>query len=329
MFHWRVFLAVMIVGMLTCACGGIEDREGSPLKVGERYLMTPKGLEHVPFQRDCLGNRLEVGKTYKMTGNGLEPVTHLRDAAGRNVEVGNDYFMSPEGLRPVLSRSVQGILVDAAGKPLSGLAISIEGSSVRAVSEGTGAFRLPFIEGSMKLILDTPDVPVWCRVVKIAEGYLRREEYPAGWDLGPVPIPCAVTEAGGGKRVWTTPDGRFTDNGDGTLLDLKNRLMWESEVQTVESLDQARAYTEALKLAGHEDWRLPSVEELRTLIDSGRACIWDETGLVGGGLTVWAVDQSEGPKVVNLCTAAARRASSTEAGPGPGPGVLAVRGSQP
>ncbi len=329
MLRLRVFLTVMICGVLTCACGGTEDKEGNPLKVGERYLMTKDGLEHVPFLKDSLGNRLELGQTYKVTGNGLEPVAHLRDAAGKRVEIGNDYFMSPEGLRPVLSRTVQGILVDAAGKPLSGFAISIEGNPIRTLSEGAGAFRLPFVEGSVKLILESPDLPGWCQVDKIAEGHLRREDYPAGWDLGPVSIPCALAEAGGGKRVWTTPDGKLADNGDGTVSDLQSPLMWESEIREVESLDQARAYAEALQLAGHADWRLPSTEELRSLIDSGRACVWQGPALIRGGLTVWAVDPSQGPAAVNLCSGTARRASGAEAGPGPVPGVLAVRGKQP
>jgi hypothetical protein len=251
------------------------------------------------------------------------------DAAGKRVEIGTDYFMSPEGLRPVLSRTVRGILVDAAGKPLSGLAVSMEGSPIRSVSEGAGAFRLPFVEGSVKLILESPDLPGWCRVDHLAEGYLRREEHPAGWDFGTVSIPCALTETGGGKRVWTTPDGKLADNGDGTVSDLQSRLMWESEIREAGSPDQAREYTEALQLAGHTDWRLPSPEELRSLIDSGRACVWQGPALIGGGLTVWAVDRSQGPTVVNLCSGTARRASGAEAGPGPGPGVLAVRAGKP
>ncbi len=320
---------MMMVVMTTCSCGGPQDKEGTSLKVGEQYLMTRDGLEHVPFMRDNLGNRLEIGKTYKMTGNGLEQVGHLMDAGGKRVEIGYDYFMSQEGLRPVLERVVRGNLVDASGRPLSGLTVAIEGSPFKTLCDGTGAFRLPFVEGSVRVILEAPSLPRWCQVDRIAEGYLSREEHPAGWDVGPVSIPCALLDDRGGKQVWTTPDGSFADNGDGTISDRQNHLMWESGIREVESLDKAREYAGGLRLTGQSGWRLPSVKEINSLVESGRACVWHGASLIQGGLTVWALDSSEGPVAVNLCSGATRKASGAEEGPGPGPGVLAVRSIQP
>ena len=55
----------------------------------------------------------------------------------------------------------------------------------------------------------------------------------------------------------------FQDNGDGTVTDLNTGLMWQ---QTPPSSgfgwEQAGTYCEDLELAGHDDWRLPTLKEL-------------------------------------------------------------------
>jgi len=314
-----------MVCMLISSCGGPEDKEGAPLKVGKHYIMTRDGLEPVPFPRDRHGNRLEVGRDYRMTVEGLEPVTHLRHARGNRVEIGNDYFMSEEGLRPVQARLIEGILVDAAARPLAGMSLALEGTPFKATSEGNGAFRFPFVEGPLKVVLEAPELPGWCRLKSLAEGYPRREDHPDGWRLGPLGIPCIAATAPDGRKVWITPDGAFSDNGDGTVSDLHRQLMWESEVRQAESLELADRYVQNLSLAGGSDWRLPSVDELMALADSGRACVWNGPALIRGGLTAWASDGDGRAAVVNLCTGEVRKSSGTEGGVGPHPGVLAVR----
>ncbi|MCU0572889.1 MAG: DUF1566 domain-containing protein [Syntrophobacteraceae bacterium] len=329
MSHWRAFGTVMVVCMLTCSCGEPKDREGASLKVGKHYVMTREGLELVPFPRDRHGNRLEPGKDYRMVADGLELVTHLRDVRGNRVEIGHDYFMTEDGLRPVRTRLIEGVLVDAAGKALAGMPLALEGTSFRTTSESDGAFRFPFVEGPLTLVLEAPELPGWCRAKTLAEGYPRREDYPDGWELGPVGIPCIATAAGDGRKVWTTPDGRFSDNGDGTVSDLRSQLMWESEVGEAESVERAGEYAGTLNLGGASDWRLPSVDELKALADTGRACVWNGPALIRGGLTAWALDSDQGAAVVNLCSGEARKGSGAETGPGPNPGVLAVRAMRP
>lgn len=320
---------MMMVCMLTCSCGGPKDKEGASLKVGKQYLMTRDGLELIPFPRDRHGNRLEMGKDYRMVGDGLELITHLRDFGGNRVEIGHDYFMTEEGLRPVQSRLIEGALVDAAGKALAGMPLGLDGTTFKTTSEGNGAFRLPFVEGPLKLVLDAPELPAWCRVKTVAEGYLRREDYPGGWQLGPVGVPCIATVAADGRKVWTTPDGRFSDNGDGTVSDLRNGLMWVSEIREAESVERAAEVASSLNLGGSSDWRLPSVEELKALADTGRACVWNGPALIRGGLTAWALDNERGAAVVNLCSGEARKGSGAEPGAGPNPGILALRAMSP
>jgi hypothetical protein len=75
--------------------------------------------------------------------------------------------------------------------------------------------------------------------------------------------------------------GRFTDNGDGTVTDTCTGLMWQKETADVnkngsigdedrpEWVD-ALKYCERLSFAGHDDWRLPNVRELQSIVDYGR-----------------------------------------------------------
>lgn len=58
------------------------------------------------------------------------------------------------------------------------------------------------------------------------------------------------------------------DNGDGTLGDLSSGRMWAQAVSR-EPLSwlEARRYCAELRLAGHADWRMPTLGELRTLYD--------------------------------------------------------------
>jgi len=70
-------------------------------------------------------------------------------------------------------------------------------------------------------------------------------------------------------------DVRFIDNGDGTIADTKSGLIWVKNPHT-DMLEQFKGEMpwraainacKALDFAGYNDWRLPTVEELRGLVD--------------------------------------------------------------
>jgi hypothetical protein len=74
------------------------------------------------------------------------------------------------------------------------------------------------------------------------------------------------------------PDGRFVDNNDGTVTDNCTGLMWQKDTADVSDLFadtlnwcDALVYCEDLSFAGHNDWRLPNVRELQSIVDYGRA----------------------------------------------------------
>jgi len=96
---------------------------------------------------------------------------------------------------------------------------------------------------------------------------------------------------------------RFTDNGDGTISDKKTGLMWQKEGSS-DSMNHSDAekYCKDSEIGDHSDWRLPTVEELLTLIDYKKndpaidpvfkaksAYYWTSTPYAGGSGYAWVV----------------------------------------
>jgi len=61
--------------------------------------------------------------------------------------------------------------------------------------------------------------------------------------------------------------GDFTDHGDGTVTDANTGLMWQQGEAGSMNWEDALTYCEALSLAGYTDWRLPNIEELKSITD--------------------------------------------------------------
>ncbi len=60
----------------------------------------------------------------------------------------------------------------------------------------------------------------------------------------------------------------YRDNGDGTITDLNTGLMWQKTPDSEKRLQpDAEKYAKNLKLAGHDDWRLPTIKELFSIAD--------------------------------------------------------------
>ena len=59
---------------------------------------------------------------------------------------------------------------------------------------------------------------------------------------------------------------RYVDNGDGTVTDLNTGLMWQKDPGDKETYADAGAGAGSLDLGGYDDWRLPTIKELYSLI---------------------------------------------------------------
>ena len=65
---------------------------------------------------------------------------------------------------------------------------------------------------------------------------------------------------------------RFHDNGDGTVSDTATGLMWMKDDNGSAILwEDALSYAENFSYAGYEDWRLPDIKELQSIIDYTRS----------------------------------------------------------
>ena len=76
------------------------------------------------------------------------------------------------------------------------------------------------------------------------------------------------------------PDSRYIDHGDGTITDQQTGLMWKRCSEGLSGAacsgtPSAVTWPEALtaaadsSFAGHSDWRMPSVKELHSLVETG------------------------------------------------------------
>lgn len=58
----------------------------------------------------------------------------------------------------------------------------------------------------------------------------------------------------------------YRDNGDGTVTDLVTGLMWQKDPGEKKTFEEAVAGASSCRVGGYDDWRLPSIKELYSLI---------------------------------------------------------------
>jgi hypothetical protein len=94
---------------------------------------------------------------------------------------------------------------------------------------------------------------------------------------------------------------RFTDNGDGTVTDLKTMLMWFKDASVLngymymEAVNACTMYP-IWSFAGYDDWRLPSMPELMSLIDKSQSdpALPPDNPFVNVQLRYWTTEAMEG-----------------------------------
>jgi len=81
-------------------------------------------------------------------------------------------------------------------------------------------------------------------------------------------IACpGIGEAFGGQDAqYEGAQPGYADNGDGTVTDTNTGLMWQQDPGDKKSFDEAVAGADEFTLAGYDDWRLPTIKELYSLI---------------------------------------------------------------
>ena len=62
----------------------------------------------------------------------------------------------------------------------------------------------------------------------------------------------------------------FIVNGDGTVTDPRTGLTWQQTEKHIAHIDNLFGYVESLELGGYNDWRVPTIKELSTIISFDR-----------------------------------------------------------
>jgi hypothetical protein len=136
-----------------------------------------------------------------------------------------------------------------------------------------------------------------------------------------VPVAALAQDCRPDSIPASTPTSRFTDNHDGTVTDTATGLTWkrcaegltwdgssctgdEASFTWQEALQQAGSVNSAGGYAGHADWRLPNIKELRSIVE--RQCLgpainlsvfpgasashfWSGSPIAGFSLYAWGV----------------------------------------
>lgn len=100
-------------------------------------------------------------------------------------------------------------------------------------------------------------------------------------DSGSMACPSAGAAYFGQDGQYAGNDFRFQDNGDGTVTDLVTGLMWQQDPGEKTDYATAAASADSFTLAGYDDWRLPSIKELYSLIDFSGMDASNATDTVG------------------------------------------------
>ena len=81
----------------------------------------------------------------------------------------------------------------------------------------------------------------------------------------------------GGKRVRAVRgeihgENSLTDNGDGTITDAATALMWAQDDEGLQvNWEDALAHAGSASVGGYNDWRVPNVKELQSIVDYSRS----------------------------------------------------------
>lgn len=134
--------------------------------------------------------------------------------------------------------------------------VSEEGS---AADQTNTAFGVNHTTGHIKAYPSDQSGPM-AKHVRAVSGSIYGTEYTYG-------ASGSVSEKYNDSLTCTSED-TYIDNGDGTITDTSTGLMWLAE-DSSSPMDwqEALSWCEDLEFAGYDDWRLPDVKELQSLVD--------------------------------------------------------------
>ena len=168
---------------------------------------------------------------------------------------------------------VSGVITVTGGQAAKSAPISWEGVIVTAANKGGSfTFMSTYVPADCVGALNDGTVSIDVRV----EGCSGTITGLPGTGQVTIYAPGDDADVGAGGAL------SYQDNGDGTVTDVRTGLTWEKKtdanVNSVYTWNDAFAYVAELNamnggagFAGHNDWRLPNVRELLSIVDYGRS----------------------------------------------------------
>ena len=161
--------------------------------------------------------------------------------------------------------------------------IDLAGEWVWGLDSRDLAISFGFIEGSPAVaFFDGPGSGAWYQAKKAGGGGAR-------------PLPVRATGKSQAKKQ-EAGDGRFIAHDNGTVLDKKTGLMWAArdDGKGINKRD-LRTYFANYRAGGYDDWRVPTVDEFKTIYDpAGKKHITCVTDLIHvSDEWVWALGDKE------------------------------------
>ncbi len=142
-------------------------------------------------------------------------------------------------------------------------------------------------------------------------------------------LPVMAEQSCDSKKVATAAMSRFKDGGNGTLIDTQSQRIWlrcslgmswtgsscegNSLTYSWGAAEAAVVNLNAKQVAGHNNWRLPTVEELNTIVErqcfkpainldafpfSPEAGFWSSTTAAGINARAWIVHFLHGQQYI-------------------------------
>jgi len=116
-----------------------------------------------------------------------------------------------------------------------------------------------------------------------------------------IPAPAPEGRFYGQDATYTGTQPRYQDNGDATITDLNTGLMWQKtpELENKATFTEAVMGASSLRMGGHDDWRLPTVKELYSLIDFRGSSVSQTPYIDTAYFDFRFGDESQGERVID------------------------------
>jgi hypothetical protein len=153
-------------------------------------------------------------------------------------------------------------------KKMKKLKRKLKGLSIMSLAFAIGCSSAAGLGQTVKAATDAPasNTPSTAAELETSYPIVDSGQVYCYEDGGSISCPTAGEAFYGQDAQYSGNQSAYVDNGDGTVTDTMTGLMWQQDPGEKMTFDEAAASAEDFSLAGYDDWRLPTIKELYSLI---------------------------------------------------------------